>query len=50
MSGRLCGGTRGFGGGINALECMSNDFTPTIRTMEGFVLIIEPIKQDENTR
>ena len=45
FSANLLGGGRGFDDAV-ALETFSNEFTPTIRCMNNFVLIVEV---DENT-
>lgn len=45
FSAHLCGGSRGFDD-ANALESYSNDITPCIKTMIGFILLVEV--EDEN--
>lgn len=40
FSAHLCGGSRGFDD-ANALESYSNDITPCIKTLIGFLLIVE---------
>ena len=40
FSAHLCGGSRGFDD-ANALESYSNDITPCIKTLIGFVLLVE---------
>lgn len=46
FSANLLGGPRSFGD-ANALETFSNDVTPTIRCIHGFILIVE-IENNEN--
>ena len=40
FSAKILGGGRGFNDAL-ALETFSNDFTPTIKCMQGFTLIVE---------
>lgn len=40
FSAHLCGGSRGYDD-ANALESYSNDITPCIKTLIGFVLLVE---------
>lgn len=44
FSAKILGGGRGFNDAL-ALETFSNDFTPTIKCMQGFTLIVE-VKDD----
>ena len=46
FSAHLCGGSRGYDD-ANALESYSNDITPCIKTLIGFVLLVEV--KDENS-
>ncbi|MBQ0074625.1 MAG: hypothetical protein KBT34_10570 [Prevotella sp.] len=46
-SASIRGSSRGFGGGVNAVELMSNDYVPCLRCLNGFVVIYEP--SNENT-
>jgi hypothetical protein len=45
FSAHLCGGGRGYGD-ANALESYSNDLVPCIKTLIGFVLIVEVNESD----
>jgi len=40
FSAKILGGGRGFADAV-ALETFSNDFTPTIKCLQGFTLIVE---------
>lgn len=48
FSANLLGGPRSFGD-ANALESFSNEVTPTIRCLHGFVLIVEVEDEPEDT-
>jgi hypothetical protein len=41
FSAKILGGSRGFDENTLALETFSNDFTPTIKCLQGFTLIVE---------
>ena len=41
FSAKILGGGRGFDENTLALETFSNDFTPTIKCLQGFTLIVE---------
>lgn len=45
FSAKLLGGGRGYADAL-ALETFSNDFTPTIKCLQGFTLIVEVDDQD----
>ena len=47
FSAHLCGGSRGFDG-ANALESYSNDIAPCIKTLIGFVLVVEVEDEQDN--
>ena len=45
FSAKILGGGRGFADAV-ALETFSNDFTPTIKCLQGFTLIVEIDEED----
>lgn len=45
FSAHLCGGSRGFDD-ANALESYSNDIAPCVKTIIGFVLLVEVYDED----
>ena len=49
FSANLLGGPRSFGN-ANALESFSNEVTPTIQCLHGFVLIVEVEDEQESDR
>ena len=48
FSAKILGGGRGFADAV-ALETFSNDFTPTIKCLQGFTLIVE-VDESDNVR
>ena len=49
FSAKILGGSRGFDDNTLALETFSNDFTPTIKCLQGFTLIVE-VEDEQNNR
>lgn len=49
FSAKILGGSRGFDEDTLALETFSNDFTPTIKCLQGFTLIVEIDESDDYT-
>lgn len=47
FSAHLCGGSRGFED-ANAVESYSNDTTPCIKVLMGFVLLVEVYEEEDN--
>lgn len=50
FSAKILGGSRGFDDNTLALETFSNDFTPTIKCLQGFTLIVEVEDEQESDR
>ena len=50
FSAKILGGSRGFDSDTLALETFSNDFSPTIKCLQGFTLIVEVDNEQTNRR